>query len=303
MILPGPVTLGSGLTAEFEEDRWVPGSVQLIVDGTPQSHVNLRDPSELFFEYVRRIGHVIDLFRPPGQPISALHLGGGAFTLPRYVEATRPGSRQQVVELEGALVDLVREVAPLPKRASIRVRRGDARAVLERLPEGMREAMDLVVVDIFSGSSTPAHVSSAEFYELIRPLLAPSGVVVVNAADGRGLPFVRGQAATLASLFPSVAAIAEPQVLKGRRFGNVVFVASARAPGPAGPAPIARERDAFAPERSAPDWLPRLLAGGPHPARMLAGREFDELLRGAKPVTDATATASPAPPAEVFGRG
>lgn len=284
MNLPAPVVLASGLTAEIEEDRWVPGSIQLLVDGTPQSHVNLADPSELFFEYIRRIGHVIDLFRGPGSPISALHLGGGAFTLPRYVEATRPGSRQQVVEIEGALVDLVRAAAPLPKRASIRVRRGDAREILGKLPEGMRGAMDLVVVDIFAGDRTPAHVSSVEFYELIRPLLAPGGFVVINAADGAGLPFVRGQAATLTHLFRSVAAIAEPQVLKGRRFGNVVFVATDE-------------------DLESLDWLPRLLAGGPHPARMLAGSELSELTRGARPVTDTTAVDSPAPARELFERG
>lgn len=283
MLLPDPVTLSSGLVAEFEEDRWVPGAIQLLVDGTPQSHVNLRDPGDLFFEYIRRIGHVIDLFRMPGAPISALHLGGGAFTLPRYIEATRPGSRQQVIELESALVGLVREAAPLPKRASIRVRHGDAREVLGRLPAGMHGAMDLVIVDVFAGSRTPAHVSSAEFYGLIRPLLAPGGVVVVNATDGAGQAFTRGQAATLASIFPEVAAIAEPQVLKGRRFGNVVLVASNEEPGI--------------------DWLPRLLAGGPHPARMLAGRELEEWLRGARPVTDATAAPSPEPPKELFGDG
>ncbi|MFA5606927.1 MAG: fused MFS/spermidine synthase [Leucobacter sp.] len=297
MRLPGPITLSSGLTAEIEEDRWVPGSVQLVVDGTPQSHVNLRDPSDLFFEYVRRIGHVIDLMSTPGAPISALHLGGGAFTLPRYIEATRPGSRQQVIELEGALVDLVREAAPLPSRASIRVRRGDARDVLGRLPEGMRGAMDLVVVDIFAGDRTPAHVSSIEFYEALLPFLATDGVVVVNAADGTGQPFVRGQVATLLSLFTEVAAIAEPQVLKGRRFGNVVLVASTpRAQGNGG------ER-APAHVRARLDWLPRLLAGGPHPARMLEGRELAEFACGASPITDATAVDSPRPARELFDRG
>jgi len=281
--LPEPVTLSSGLTASMEEDRWVPGSLVLTVDGTPQSHVNLRDPAELFFEYVRRIGHVVDLFRPEGEPISALHLGGGAFTLPRYIEATRPGSRQQVIELESALVALVREAAPLPKRASIRVRHGDAREVVGRLPAGMQSAMDLVVVDIFAGSQTPAHVSSVEFYELVRPLLSPEGVLVVNATDGAGQAFTRGQAATLAALFDEVAAIAEPQTLKGRRFGNVVLLASTTSPGL--------------------DWLPRLLAGGPHPARMLVGRELQEWIGTAKPVTDTDAAPSPEPPAEIFGRG
>lgn len=283
MRFPDPIILSSGHSAHIEEDRWIPGSIQLIVDNIPQSHVNLRDPSELFFEYMRRIGHVIDLFRPATEPISALHLGAGAFSLPRYVEATRPGSRQQVIELESALVDLVREAAPLPKRASIRVRHGDAREVVAKLPAGMRGAMDLVVVDIFSGSQTPAHVSSVEFYELIKPLLSPNGVVVLNAADGSGLPFVRGQIATLQSLFSEVAAIAEPQVLKGRRFGNVVMVAS---------------NDSTT---EALDWLPRLLAGGPHPARLLTGRELRELVGTTKPVTDATAVASPAPSLGIFG--
>ncbi len=285
MRLPEPVTLSSGLIAEVEEDRWVPGAIQLLVDGTPQSHVNLRDPSEVFFEYVRRIAHAIDLFRTPGQPISALHLGGGAFTLPRYIEATRPGSRQQVIELESALVELVREAAPLPKRASIRVRHGDARAVLGKLPQGMHGAIDLVVVDIFAGSRTPAHVSSIEFYELIAPLLAPDGLVVVNTTDGTGQAFTRSQVATLAAVFGTVAAVGEPQTLKGRRFGNVVLLASN--------SDVDHELE----------WLPRLLAGGPHPARMLVGRELDEWLRGARAVTDVEAVPSPEPPAEVFGRG
>jgi spermidine synthase len=283
--LPEPVTLSSGLLAEIEEDRWVPGAIQLLVDGTPQSHVNLREPSEVFFEYVRRIAHAIDLFRTPGQPVSALHLGGGAFTLPRYIEATRPGSRQQVIELESALVGLVREAAPLPKRASIRVRHGDAREVLGKLPQGMHGAIDLVVVDIFAGSRTPAHVSSIEFYELIAPLLAPDGLVVVNTTDGTGQAFTRSQVATLAAVFGTVAAVGEPQTLKGRRFGNVVLLASN--------SDVDHELE----------WLPRLLAGGPHPARMLVGRELDEWLRGARAVTDVEAVPSPEPPAEVFGRG
>lgn len=272
----------------LEADRWVPGAVQLVIDGTPQSHVNLRHPDELFFEYIRRIGHVIDLFRTPGAPISALHLGGGAYSLPRYIEATRPGSRQQIIELEGSLVDLVRTAAPLPKSAPIRVRRGDARELLGKLPGGMRNALDLVVIDIFDGDHTPARVASREFYELVLPYLGPDAVLCVNVADGRERRFVRGQIATLQSLFPAVIAIAEPGILKGRRFGNIVLVASQQA------------RDA---NRNDLSWLPRLLAAGPHPARLLQGKELDEFVAGAAPVVDETATDSPSPEQGVFGNG
>ena len=90
---PSIVLKNSGYRAVIENDRWVPGSFSLVVDGTPQSHVNLDDPSQLFFEYIQRMGHVIDQLGMPGQPLTAVHLGAGALTIPRYVAWTRPGSR------------------------------------------------------------------------------------------------------------------------------------------------------------------------------------------------------------------
>ena len=280
---PNPTTVLklSGYRAEIEPDRWTPSSFTLVVDGTPQSHVNLDDPTQLFFEYIQRIGHVIDQL--PEGPITAVHLGAGALTLPRYVEATRPGSRQQVVELESDLVDLVRAHLPWPKSASIRVRHGDARAVLGKFPAGLRGSADLVVVDVFSGARTPAHVTSVEFYREAASLLSETGVLCVNVADGPGLPFVRSQAATLLEAVGNVAALAETQILKGRRFGNVVLVASAA------PLPL--------------EWMPRLLAGGPHPAKMMAGAELRGWIAGAAVTTDETAVASPLPARSIFQVG
>src|SRR4029078_2722562 len=113
------------------------GGWELDVDGTPQSHVDLDDPTHLHFEYIARMGAVIDRLRMPRQPLTAVHLGGGALTIPRYVEATLPGARQQVIELEPALVDLVREQLPLPRGASLRMRIGGAPEGLGRLPAGV----------------------------------------------------------------------------------------------------------------------------------------------------------------------
>lgn len=274
------VLLASGMVATLEPDRWHPGRVELVVNGTPQSSVNLADPTDLGFEYVERIGHVIDLLGPARAPITAVHFGGGALSLPRYVAATRPGSRQQVVELERELIDFVRDRLPLPKDASIRIRYGDAREVARRLPAGLQGAADLVVVDVFAGATIPAPVTSTEFYELTAELLAPAGVLAVNVADGAGLRFARGQVATVLAVLPEVAVLAEPQVLKGRRFGNLVIVAS-RAPLPMA-------------------WLPRLLASGPHPASAVSGDELVAFLAGAVPVTDATATGSPEPDQAMF---
>ena len=98
--------------AELVGDPDRPQGWTLLVDGTAQSHVDLDDPTHLEFEYVRRLGHVVDVIAPPATPLSAIHLGGGAWTLARYVAVTRPGSRQQVVELDAGLVDLVTSRLP-----------------------------------------------------------------------------------------------------------------------------------------------------------------------------------------------
>lgn len=277
---PSVILKHSGYRAVIEADRFVPGAYELVVDGTPQSHVNLEDPANVFFEYIQRMANVIDLIGEPGAPITAVHLGAGAMTLPRYVAVTRPGSRQQVIELEKELVDLVRSTLPLPRGADIRVRYGDAREVVNKLPAGLHGSADLVVVDIFSGARTPAHVTSAEFYTEVARLLAPRGVMLVNIADGPPLRFARSQAATLAHVLPHTAALAEAQVLKGRRFGNFVLAGSL--------APLPTQ------------WLPRLMAAGPHPAHAVFGAEFDEFARGGLIVTDATATPSPPPARSIF---
>ena len=277
---PHVILRESGFLAIIEPDRWVPGGYMLVVDGTPQSHVNTENPGQLSFEYVARIGHVIDQLGMPGEPITAIHLGAGALTLPRYIHVTRPGSRQQVIELERELVDLVRSEIPLPRDAGIRIRYGDARAVLGRLPAGLVGTADLVVVDIFSGARTPAHVTSVEFYREAAGLLAPDGVMAVNIADGPGLRYARSQAATLVTALSDVAVLAETQVLKGRRFGNVVIVGS---------------------QATLPlDWMPRLLAGGPHPSKVVTGQELRDWIAGAPITTDATAVQSPPPSKSIF---
>lgn len=253
---------------------------ELVVDETPQSHVDLDDPTHLHFEYIVRMGAVIDQLRPG--PLTAVHLGAGALTIPRYIDATRPGSRQQVIELEAPLVQLVREHLPLPKGAAIRLRIGDAREGVRKLPAALHTACDLVVSDVYSGAQTPAHLTSVEFYRELAALLAPGGVLLVNVADGPGLSFARRQAATIAEVLPEIGILADTQVLKGRRFGNLVLAASA--------APLPTE------------WLPRILAAGPHPAKIAQGDEARAFLQGARIVTDADAVASPRPDASLFLR-
>ncbi|EFF91189.1 conserved hypothetical protein [Streptomyces sp. e14] len=266
-----------GGLAQLVPDRERPRAWTLLIDGAPQSHVDLDDPAHLSFEYQRRLGHVIDLAAPPGKPVHAVHLGGGALTLARYVAATRPRSTQQVVERDAALVRLVRRELPLDANARIRIRSADARAGLAKVPDGWA---DLVIADVFSGARTPAHLTSTEFLDEVRRALKPGGRYAANLADGPPLTHLRGQIATAAARFAELALVADPTVLRGKRFGNAVLVASDL------PLPVAE--------------LTRRAASDPHPGRVEHGRELTDFTGGALPVTDAAAVASPAPPPSVF---
>jgi spermidine synthase len=275
--LPGRTQVGGG-TAELLADADRDGSWELQLDGVPQSHVDLADPTHLEFEYVRRMGHVLDLAAEPGRPLDAVHLGGGALTLARYVAVTRPGSRQRVVEVDEALTELVRRELPLPRNARVRVRAADARAGLAALPDA---SADVVLVDVFAGARTPAHLTTVEFATDIARVLRPGGVTAWNVSDGPPLRFVRTEAATLRAVFSQVALLAEPGTLRGRRFGNTVAVAS----------------DAELPIAG----LIRRCAGDPMPSRVVSDDDLDRFVGQATPVTDAEAQPSPQPPAGIFG--
>lgn len=260
-------------TAKLIPDIDVEGGWLLTLDGTPQSYVDLQDPTHLEFEYVQRIAHLLDVIADPGEPLDALHLGGGGLTLPRYLARTRPGSRQQVVELDGPLTEFIAEHLPWPSGIEVMV--GDARAALGSVASA---SVDVVVADVFRGSRTPAHLTSVEFVRLAAAVLRPGGCYAANLADGPPLTFAKAQAATVAAVFAHVCLVAEPAVLRGRRYGNVLLVGS-DAPLPTGE-------------------LTRLLAADPFPARLTETPE-----QAAEPVTDATAEDSPPPPNGAFSLG
>jgi spermidine synthase len=268
-------TVASGV-AELVPDPDRDTAFTLLLDDAPQSHVDLADPAYLQFEYVRRMAAAIDLVAEPGRPLRALHLGGGALTLPRYLAATRPGSAQRVVEIDGPLVEMVRRELPLPERANIRIRVGDAREAVESMRDS---AYDVIVLDVFAGARTPAHLASLEFAEQLARVLDPGGWLVANIADGPALKHARAQVATIRAVLPQACLVADAAVLRGRRFGNLVVLAG-RTPPPV--AELTR--------RAAGDWFPGRVE-----------TDLDRFAAGAAPVPDASAVASPAPPAGLFG--
>jgi spermidine synthase len=199
-------------------DAWT-----LLLDGVESSHVDLDDPTLLAFEYIRWLGDIVDCLAPAGQPIDAVHLGGGAMTLARYLTATRPTSAQIVFELDGALVELVRQRLPWQKSRRLRVRVGDARHGLDGLADA---SCDIVVRDAFRAAVVPETLRTVEFTMRVRDVMRSNGVYLMNLADRAPFAATGIELATLFEVFDDVAVISEPGVLRGRRHGNLIIAAS-----------------------------------------------------------------------------
>ncbi|WP_244312840.1 spermidine synthase [Microbispora hainanensis] len=272
--LPGryPVTFGE---VELLRDLDRPDGWMLIRDGVPQSYVDLTDPTYLDFSYTQLMASVIDCL--PEGPLDAVHIGGGACTIPRYISARRPGSRHIVVEPDAALVQLVRDQLNLKSVPRLKVRVTDGRAATTVLGD---DSADLFVLDAFSGATMPVELATVQYMAEIARVLRPSGMALINVADGKGLPFVKRVASTVSRVFPHVALLAEPGILRGRRFGNVILAASP------GDLPI--------------EALTRKAAGGLTQARCVADEDLTRLVAGAAPISDGDAVLAPVPPPGLF---
>lgn len=270
----------AGVTSvvELRPDPDRPGGWTLLVDGVEQSYVDQGDPRHLEFTYIRQLSWMVDTAAPAGLPVRVLHLGAGALTLPRYVEATRPGSDQWVVDHDPALVELVLRELPLSHPVELVI--ADARSAVGTFAAG---GFDLVIGDVYRAGQMPSSVASAQFAALVADVLRPGGRYAVNICDLPQLAYTRKQAVTLRTAFPDVCLIAEPRLLRGRRYGNLVLAAGA-APDPL---PVSR--------------LVRLAAGDPFPARVLHGTELSGFVAGARPVFDADSEDSPLPGPSRFG--
>ncbi|CCH89973.1 Putative spermidine synthase [Modestobacter italicus] len=198
----------------------------LVLDTLRHSYVDLADPQHLEFEYVQAIASVTDAVSPPGAPLSALHVGGGGLTLPRYLADVRPGTVSRVLEVDPGVVELDVDALGLQTSDELEVRVGDARVGLQAEQTGTR---DLVVGDAFGGLSVPWQLTTVEALQLVDDALADDGVYAVNLIDHPPLAFVRAELATLREVFPEVLLLARAPVLAGDDGGNVVAVASRRA--------------------------------------------------------------------------
>ncbi len=257
---------------ELIADRDRSHAFTLRIDGTDQSYVDLDDPLRLEFDYVQRIVDVIDAHGENGAPLRLVHIGGAGMSVPRYVCVTRPTSAQIVLEPAERVTALVRERLPLPRNSGIKVRPVDGRTGIAAMRPNFA---DVIVLDAFDGARIPGDLVTTESFEQMSKVLAADGLLLLNLADRAPFAHARRVVAGVCVHFPNVMVSAEPATLKGRRFGNLLVVASL--------SPVPWEN------------LARRAASSPLPYRVISPREVIDRFAGKTPFTDADTEMSPPP--------
>jgi spermidine synthase len=254
--------------AEIERDGSL---VTVVLDGQPQSAVDVGDPTRLDFEYVQHLAVCVDALAPPGR-LRVTHVGGAGLTLARWVQATRPGSPQVVLEPDRALTELVRRELPLPRGHRIRVRPVPGEVGILALRDS---SADVVVLDAYAGGRVPPTLATTEWFAEVARVVRPGGLLLANVADEPGLRYAARVVSSVREALPHTAFVALHEVLKGKRFGNLVLVAS--------DAPL----DLYT--------LRRATASAALPTGVLPGPDVLRSVPGARPFSGTTGDVAPSP--------
>ncbi|MFV0308663.1 MAG: fused MFS/spermidine synthase [Desertimonas sp.] len=197
----------------------------LQLDTLEHSYVDIVDPTFLGHSYANTLADVLAVMTPAPEPIDVVHVGGGGFTMPRYLAATRPGTHSTVLELDEAIVELGEAELGLELGPDLVAVTGDARTNARAVP---RDSADVVIGDAFGGRSVPWHLTTVEFVRDIDRILRPDGLYVLNVIDRNSLGFARAELQTLRDVFPHVAVVASEPTLAFAGGGNLILVGSHR---------------------------------------------------------------------------
>lgn len=174
--------------------------------------------------------------RDLGPAPSVLFIGGGGYTLPAKLLASRPSARAVAVEIDPLVTRTARQHMPqagaMIERTGYDAGREGSRGGTGRLGIVHRDGrvylneterrFDAAVMDAFSSGSVPAHLVTRETYQRLRTIV--EDMVYVNLIDAPDGPLARGIHAILISLYPHVEAVQGPVSSRGR--ANILLAAS-----------------------------------------------------------------------------
>ena len=222
-----------GVTLVFDSEDEDGTTVRLLnVNGTFQS-LSYVDP-DLRFELVAQYHRdMADVVLGLGRPVRACVLGGGGFSLPKYLATHEGTSSVDAVEIDPKIVRIARESFFLEEAerrvnalrpGTLNVVTEDAWAFLGRVTV----PYDVIVNEAFTGKKPLGPMATDEGARVIKRCLRPGGVFLSDARcpiEGRGSAPLTEACEAFAAEFEHVAYLPErPE--EPRKPGNNVLVAT-----------------------------------------------------------------------------
>ena len=170
-------------TIKLKKDGATPETslITLYLDQLTHSRTDLKDPFRLEYRYIRAFEEVLRWQIDAKTIFRTLFIGGGGYTLPRFVELRYPKAEIEVVEIDPEVTRVAQTYLGIPKDTKIRTFNQDARWFVITTKEKKR--YDFIFVDAFNDLSVPYHLTTKEFAKELKNLLKPDGLLLTNVID------------------------------------------------------------------------------------------------------------------------
>jgi len=153
----------------------------LVLDHLVHSYTDLKDPHYLEYEYIRVYEEFVRWQAKKRKSFKALFIGGGGYTIPRYIESKYPSAEIDVVEIDPEVTRVVHQYLGIPEKTRIRSHNMDGRWFVMNYKE--KGSFDFIFGDAFNDLSIPYHLTTKEFAMQLKALLKPDGLLLANVID------------------------------------------------------------------------------------------------------------------------
>jgi spermidine synthase len=153
----------------------------LILDHMIHSYTDLKDPLYLQYEYIRIYEEMVRWQAGKRRSFKALFIGGGGYTLPRFIEAKYQQAAIDVVEIDPEVTRVGKKYLGIPENTRIHSFNEDGRWYVMNCKEG--GSYDFIFGDAFNDLSIPYHLTTKEFTIQLKRLLKPDGLLLANVID------------------------------------------------------------------------------------------------------------------------
>ena len=140
---------------------------------TAQTRMIIDDPIAYDLHYLRTLKAGFAIAENPDD-VLVVGLGGGA--IPKFLARHYPNMKQDLVEIDPDVVRVAREYFAFEPTEQMRVFAIDGRLFLREVDK----TYDVIILDAYGADRIPFHLTTQEFFGLVRERLNPGGVVVMN---------------------------------------------------------------------------------------------------------------------------